>query len=129
MGARGGGTPDRPALFFDAAEDFREWLEENHATETELWMGLRKSHVPNRGLTWEAAVPEALCYGWIDSLAQRIDEDARRQRWTPRKPTSTWSNVNIAHVERLTADGRMRPAGLAAYAKRLADRQGIYSFE
>ncbi|KAB7745750.1 hypothetical protein GA707_04835 [Nostocoides sp. F2B08] len=81
-------------------------------------MGLRKKHVTDRGLTWEEAVPEALCFGWIDSVSQRIDDDSRRQRWTPRRRGSGWSEVNIAHVERLIAEGRMRPAGLEAYARR-----------
>ena len=92
-------------------------------------MGLYKMHVPDRGLTWEEAVPEALRFGWIDSVSQRIDDDARRQRWTPRKSTSNWSAVNIAHVERLTAEGRMRPAGIAAFARRREDRSEIYSYE
>ena len=92
-------------------------------------MGLYKKHVPDRGLTWEQAVIEALCWGWIDSVAQRIDDDARRQRWTPRKPTSNWSSINIAAVERLKAEGRMQPPGLAAYERRRADRSGIYSYE
>jgi len=129
MAARHGGTPERPALFFDTPEDFRGWLEEHHETATELWMGLHKKHVPDRGLTWKEAVPEALCFGWIDSQLQPIDEDANRQRWTPRKASSTWSKVNVALVEQLTAAGRMRPTGLAAYARRKPDRQGIYSYE
>jgi len=124
-----GGTPDKPATFFGSAEEFREWLEANHETATELWMGLNKLHVADRGLTWDDAVPEALCFGWIDSVAQRIDEDAVRQRWTPRKASSVWSTVNIAHVERLVAEGRMRPAGLAAYEKRKPERSGIYAYE
>jgi uncharacterized protein YdeI (YjbR/CyaY-like superfamily) len=124
-----GGTPERPAIFFSGPEEFRAWLEANHATETELWMGLNKRHVPERGLTWEQAVPEALCFGWIDSVSQRIDDDARRQRWTPRKPSSNWSSVNIALVEQLTAEGRMHPAGIAAYERRRDDRSGVYSFE
>jgi uncharacterized protein YdeI (YjbR/CyaY-like superfamily) len=124
-----GGTPERPALFFSGPEEFRAWLEANHATETELWMGLYKKHVPDRGLTWEAAVPEALCFGWIDSVSQRIDDDARRQRWTPRKSSSTWSSVNIALVEQLSVEGRMHPAGLAAFERRREDRSGIYSHE
>jgi uncharacterized protein YdeI (YjbR/CyaY-like superfamily) len=92
-------------------------------------MGLHKRHVAPRGLTWDDAVPEALCYGWIDSVAQRIDADTTRQRWTPRKPTSTWSKVNVALVEQLTAEGRMQPAGLAAYERRRDDRTGIYAYE
>lgn len=129
MIGRPGGTPDRPALFFADAAEFRAWLVANHATATELWMGLNKKHVRDRGLTWGDAVPEALCFGWIDSVAQRIDSDATRQRWTPRKKGSTWSNVNVAHVARLIAEGRMTPAGLAAYEARDPERTGTYSFE
>ncbi|KRC59267.1 hypothetical protein ASE14_16030 [Agromyces sp. Root81] len=124
-----GGTPERPARFFATPAEFRAWLEANHDTATELWMGLYKKHVPDRGLTWEEAVPEALCFGWIDSVSQRIDDDARRQRWTPRKAASTWSSVNIALVEQLTAAGRMHEAGLAAFERRREDRSGIYSHE
>lgn len=124
-----GGTPERPALFFSGPEEFRAWLEANHDSADELWMGLRKKHVADRGLTWEDAVPEALCFGWIDSVAQRIDDDTRRQRWTPRRPGSIWSRVNIAHVERLVAEGRMTPAGLAAFERRREDRSGVYAFE
>lgn len=124
-----GGTPERPALFFADAAEFRAWLEAHHDTADELWMGLYKKHVGERGLTWDDAVPEALCFGWIDSQVQRIDADAVRQRWTPRKRGSTWSAVNVAHVERLTALGRMHPAGLAAYERRSPERTGIYAYE
>lgn len=124
-----GGSSERPALFFDGPAEFRAWLEANHATATELWMGLRAKHVPERGLTWDEAVPEALCFGWIDSVSQRIDGDSRRQRWTPRKPRSNWSAVNIAHVERLLAAGLMHPAGLAAFERRTPERSAVYSYE
>lgn len=124
-----GGTPEKPAIFFSGPEEFRAWLEAHHETAPELWMGLRRAHVADRGLTWQEAVPEALCFGWIDSLAQGIDDDTRRQRWTPRRPGSNWSKINVAHVERLTAEGRMHPAGIAAYEQRRADRTGIYSSE
>lgn len=120
---------DRPAVFFADAEEFRAWLEDNHETATELWMGLYRKGDPERGITWDEAVPVALCYGWIDSVSQRIDERARRQRWTPRKARSIWSDVNIAHVERLTAEGLMRPAGIAAFERRTTDRSGVYSHE
>jgi uncharacterized protein YdeI (YjbR/CyaY-like superfamily) len=126
---REGGTPERPAVFFDGPEDFRAWLEEHHESADELWMGLSKKHVADRGLTWEQAVPEALCFGWIDSKVQRIDEDVVRQRWTPRRSTSVWSTVNLDLVERLTAEGRMRPMGLAAHALRKPERSGIYAYE
>ncbi|MBI2512872.1 MAG: YdeI/OmpD-associated family protein [Opitutae bacterium] len=115
--------------FFKSAADFRAWLEKNHATATELWVGLYKKHVPNPGLTYPDAVIEALCFGWIDSVMRRIDDDRHMQRFTPRKPGSVWSNINVAHVERLTREGRMAPAGLAAFAVRSAAKTGIYSFE
>lgn len=124
-----GGTPERPALFFADAAEFRRWLLANHETATELWMGLYKKHVQPPGLTWAAAVEEALCFGWIDSVSQRIDDDARRQRWTPRRAGSNWSLVNVALVERLVAERRMTPAGLAAFERRRLDRQGVYSHE
>ncbi len=124
-----GGDPDRPTRFFSGPEAFRDWLDEHHATETELWVGLFKKHAAHRGLTWDQAVPEALCYGWIDSVTYRLDEDATRQRWTPRKPASNWSNVNVALVEGLIAAGRMRPAGLAAYARRRPETTGNYTYE
>lgn len=119
---------DVAVVFFADAAAFRAWLEEHHATATELWMGLRRKGHPDRGLTWEDAVPEALCFGWIDSTSYRIDDEARRQRWTPRKPTSNWSAVNIAHVERLLAEGRMHPAGIAAFERRDKSVAG-YSYE
>ncbi|WP_116995730.1 YdeI/OmpD-associated family protein [Desertimonas flava] len=126
---RQGGTEDRPAIFFSGPEEFRAWLEANHETASELWMGLNRRHVADRGLRWEEAVPEALAFGWIDSKAERIDEDRRRQRWTPRRRGSNWSKINIETVERLIAEGRMTPAGLAAYEARRADRSGAYSYE
>ena len=113
-------------MFFSGPEEFRDWLELHHDDETELWMGLYKRHVADRGLTWAEAVPEALAFGWIDSKSERIDDDARRQRWTPRRRGSTWSKVNVDIVERLLAEGRMVPAGIAAYEAR---RTGNYSYE
>lgn len=124
-----GGSPDRPAVFFADAAEFRLWLERHHATASELWMELRRRGHPDRGLTWEDAVPEALSYGWIDSRSERVDADRRRQRWTPRRRRSTWSAINVAHVERLLAEGRMTPAGLAAYEARRDDLTAIYSYE
>lgn len=128
MGAPGG-TPQRPAVFFRDAAEFGRWLAAHHDTETELWMELRKKHVPERGLTWELAVREALCWGWIDSRVERIDGDRTRQRWTPRRRGSIWSAINIASVNELMAAGRMQPSGIAAWEARREDRTGVYSFE
>lgn len=124
-----GGTPERPALFFRDADEFGRWLAAHHDTETELWMGLHRKGHPKAGLTWEAAVREALCWGWIDSLSQGIDAHSRRQRWTPRKAGGNWSTVNINAVAELTAEGRMQPSGLAAFERRREDRSGIYAYE
>ncbi|MGO1466116.1 MAG: YdeI/OmpD-associated family protein [Microbacterium gubbeenense] len=122
-------TDDVPTVFFRDAAAFRAWLEQHHDTESELWMELRRADVADRGLTWADAVPEALCFGWIDSVSHPVDENTRRQRWTPRKARSTWSKINIAHVERLLAEGRMHPSGIAAYERRTEDNSGVYSFE
>lgn len=126
---RAAGSADRPAIAFADAAEWRRWLEFNHDSSTGIWMLLAKKHVADRGLTWADAVPEALCFGWIDSQVQRVDEDWTRQRWTPRKRGSTWSNVNVELVRQLTEQGRMAPAGLAAFAARREERTGIYSFE
>lgn len=124
-----GGTPEKPALFFADGAEFGRWLAANHATADELWMGLWKKDSGRGGLTWAEAVREALCWGWIDSRAERVDEHARRQRWTPRRNGSTWSRVNIAAAEELVAQGRMQPSGRAAFEARREDRSGTYSFE
>lgn len=124
-----GGTPERPAVFFTDAAEWGRWLAAHHDTETELWMGFYRKGHPEAGLTWEEAVREALCWGWIDSLAQGIDEHTRRQRWTPRKSTSTWSTVNVAAAEELISAGRMQPSGLAAFERRRPERSGIYAYE
>lgn len=130
-GARGilNRMDETPMVFFRDAGEFRAWLAQHHATATELWIETRKKHVADRGLTWADAVPEALAYGWIDSVSMPVDDDRRRQRWTPRTPGSIWSKVNVAHAERLIAQGRMAPAGLAAFEARRADRTGTYSHE
>ncbi len=124
-----GGSAERPALFFPDAASFRGWLEANHATSTGVWVGFYKKHVSQPGLRYEQAVQQALCFGWIDSQVQRIDADAVRQRWTPRKSGSIWSNVNVEAVARLTEQGLMRPAGLAAFEARRPERTGIYTHE
>lgn len=121
-------SADPEVVFFADAAAFRAWLDEHHETATELWMERRPKAHPDQGLTWEDAVPEALCFGWIDSTA-RLIRGVRAQRWSPRRPRSNWSAVNVAHVERLLAQGRMRPAGLAAYERRSPERTGVYSFE
>ena len=121
--------PDPEVHFFADAAAFRAWLAQNHDTAEEIWTGFYRTGDPRQGLTWAEAVPEALCFGWIDSISKRIDDASRRQRWTPRRRGSNWSDVNVAHVERLLAEGRMHPAGIAAFERRTAARTGVYSHE
>ena len=124
-----GGTPEQPAVFFRDAAEFGRWLAAHHDTADELWMGLYKKASGKGGITWAEAVREALCWGWIDSRSERVDDDARRQRWTPRRRGSHWSAVNVRAVEELTAEGRMQPSGLAAFGARREDRTAQAAFE
>jgi uncharacterized protein YdeI (YjbR/CyaY-like superfamily) len=116
-------------IFFSSPQEFYDWLEEHHESEAEVYVGYYKTHTGKRGMTWSEAVDQALCFGWIDTRSNSIDEDRYMQRFTPRRPNSNWSNVNVAKVERLIEDGRMRPAGLAAFKRRREERTGIYSYE
>jgi uncharacterized protein YdeI (YjbR/CyaY-like superfamily) len=115
-------------IFFESAAEWRAWLEEHHDTATEVWVGMWRK-ATGRGMTWSEAVDEALCFGWIDSVAKRVDDERRMQRFTPRKATSNWSRVNVGKVEELRQQGKMRPAGEAAFARRRTDKTGVYSFE
>lgn len=121
--------PASEPIFFATAAEFGDWLEAHHATEAEVWTVFYRKGDPRQGLTWADAVPEALRFGWIDSISRAVGDGARVQRWTPRKARSIWSAVNIAHVERLQAEGRMHPAGLAAYEARSPERTAVYSHE
>jgi len=117
-----------PAFFATPAE-LGAWLGEHHATASELWVGFHKKGSGRPSVTWPEAVDEALCVGWIDGVRKRIDEHSYEIRFTPRKPSSTWSAVNIARVAELTALGRMRRAGLEAFARRTESKSGIYAYE
>lgn len=116
-------------IFFDTAASFGAWLAANHETEAELWVGFRKRGSGLPSLTWPEAVDEALCVGWIDAVRMSIDETSYMIRFTRRKPGSIWSAVNIARVAALAAEGRMQPAGRAAFARRKEARSGVYSHE
>jgi uncharacterized protein YdeI (YjbR/CyaY-like superfamily) len=113
------------AIFFSTPAELRTWLEAHHETASELWVGYFKKATGRRSLTWSQVVDEALCFGWIDGKAQRIDEDRYRQRLTPRRPNSNWSAVNVAKIEKLRAEGRMAPAGEAAFAARRENRSAL----
>lgn len=115
--------------FFPTPADFRRWLAKHHATATELLVGFYKVGSGKASITWPESVDQALCFGWIDGLRKRIDDESYTIRFTPRKPTSTWSAVNIKRVEELIQLGLMTPAGLKAFEARKANRSGIYSYE
>jgi uncharacterized protein YdeI (YjbR/CyaY-like superfamily) len=115
--------------FFPAAKEFRKWLEEHHAAARELWVGFYKKSTGRASIAWPESVDEALCVGWIDGIRKSVDESSYVIRFTPRKPRSTWSAVNIRRARALTVEGRMHPAGLHAFEARRENRSGIYSYE
>ncbi len=117
------------AIFFETPSELRAWLEEHHATASELSVGYYRKASGRRSLTWSQVVDEALCFGWIDGKAQRLDEHRYRQRLTPRRPNSNWSAVNIAKVAELRAQGRMTPAGEVPFAARREESSGTLSYE
>jgi len=92
-------------------------------------VGYWKTHTARPSLTWSEAVDQALCFGWIDGRVNRIDDESHMQRFTPRRPGSNWSKINVEKVAKLTEAGLMRPAGLAAFEKRTDSKTGVYSFE
>ena len=113
--------------FFPTPSDFRAWLEENHDKAQELWVGYYKAATGKPSITWPESVDQALCFGWIDGLRKGIDEESYKIRFTPRKPDSNWSAVNINRVEELSQLGLMQAAGLKAFEQRSSDQ--TYSYE
>jgi uncharacterized protein YdeI (YjbR/CyaY-like superfamily) len=115
--------------FFATPAAFRAWLEKHHDTAEELWVGFYKTASGKASITWPEAVDVALSFGWIDSVRKSIDEISYTNRFTPRRPGSTWSAVNVGRVKELTRMGLMHPAGLKAFEWRREDKTGIYSYE
>ena len=108
-------------VYFTSPAEFRAWLEAHHEDANELWVGYHRRATGRASLTWSESVDEALCFGWIDGLRRTVDAERYAIRFTPRRPRSIWSQVNIERVAALTAEGRMRPAGLAIHAARRPD--------
>lgn len=109
----------RPEVtFFPSATAFGEWLAEHHASATELWVGFWRKASGKGGITYPEALDEALCWGWIDGIRKKVDAQRYTNRFTPRRPGSHWSAVNVRHVERLLAEQRMQPPGIAVYGAR-----------
>ena len=120
---------DLEPIFFASPEEFHAWLEEHHEMADEVLVGFYKVKTGIPSMTWSQSVDEALCFGWIDGRGKRIDDKSHTIRFTPRRPGSIWSAVNVAKVAKLTEEGRMRPAGISAFEKRREDRTAVYSFE
>ena len=115
--------------FFATAADFRAWLERHHDSVSELLLGFHRKGSGRPSITWPEAVDQALCFGWIDGVRRRIDDERYSIRFTPRTPRSTWSVVNVKRVGELTELGLMHPAGVAAFERRSDDRTAIYAYE
>lgn len=115
--------------FFPTPSHLRKWFEKNHNRETELLAGFYKKDSGKPSITWPESVREALCFGWIDGIRKSLDESSYSIRFTPRKPNSIWSAVNVKHAEELTKLGLMHPKGLDTFNKRDEKKSKIYSFE
>lgn len=117
------------AIYFRSAAEFRAWLEKNHATVAEVLVGFHRVSSGKPSLTWSESVDQALCFGWIDGVRRSVDATRYTIRFTPRKPRSNWSKINIAKVAALRSADLMRPAGEKAYSAREEKRSGVYAFE
>lgn len=115
--------------FFETPADFRNWLKKHHATYTEFLVGFYKRGSGKPSITWPESVDQALCFGWIDGVRKRVDDEAYTIRFTPRKKGSIWSAVNIKRANELIEMGLMQPAGLRAFEARSEEKSRIYSYE
>ncbi|MEP7066253.1 MAG: YdeI/OmpD-associated family protein [Gemmatimonadota bacterium] len=123
-------SPKTPApVFFATPALFRAWLERNHEAHSELLVGFYKRDSGRESMTWPESVNEALCFGWIDGVRRRIDDESYSIRFTPRKAVSIWSTVNINKIRELIAANRVHPAGLRALERRSIGKSSVYSYE
>jgi len=122
-------SPAGSPAFFATAAEFRQWLAAHAEDHTELLVGFHKVGCGKPSMSWPESVDEALCFGWIDGVRKRIDADSYQIRFTPRKPNSIWSVVNIAKFEQLSAQSRTTAAGVAAFAKRREEKSAVYAYE
>lgn len=118
-----------PPTFFASGKAFHDWLARHHASETELLLGFHKKSSGLGGITYSEALDEALAFGWIDGVRKSLNDDSYTIRFTPRKPRSIWSAINVKRVKELEAAKRMMEPGRAAFAKRDDKRTAIYSYE
>ncbi|MBO9683930.1 MAG: YdeI/OmpD-associated family protein [Flavisolibacter sp.] len=116
-------------IFFKSLNELHKWFQKSHGKTSEVWIGFYKVNSGKKGIGYKEAVDEALCFGWIDGIRKSLDEESYVNRFTPRKKSSIWSNVNIKRINELIEEGRVHPAGLAAFKERTKERSGLYSFE
>jgi uncharacterized protein YdeI (YjbR/CyaY-like superfamily) len=122
-------TTDPVPIFYVTADEWRQWLAEHHTKWQEVWVGFYKKGTGRASMTYPEAVDQALCFGWIDGVRSSVDADSYMNRFSPRKPTSNWSAVNIRRVGELMAAGLMHQAGLAAFEARKPEHSESHSFE
>lgn len=116
-------------IFFKNQSELRKWFQKKHLSEQELILGYYKKGTGKETVSWSESVDQALCFGWIDSVKKSIDGESYQIRFTPRKPNSIWSNVNIKKIEELKNKGLMHPTGIEAFNKRKEHKSGVYAFE
>src|SRR5690349_14533550 len=121
--------PTDSPIFFARSDDFRGWLEKYHHIITEQWVGFHRKSSGRPSITWPEAVDEALCFGWIDGLRKTIDAQSYKIRFTPRRPTSIWSAINIARMKELIRGGQVHSSGMTAFQKRIPAKSHVYSYE
>jgi uncharacterized protein YdeI (YjbR/CyaY-like superfamily) len=119
----------RNVIYFRSAAELRKWFKAHHRKAEELWVGFYKKQSGTPSVTWPESVDEALCVGWIDGIRKSVAADSYTIRFSPRRKGSIWSAVNMRRVKALTDEKRMLPPGLKAYAARLENKSGIYSYE
>ncbi len=119
----------KPVFFFATQSDFHAWLAKHHDTTQELWVGFYKKSSGKPSITWPEAVDEVLCFGWIDGVRRSIDPISYTIRFTPRKPRSIWTAVNINRAKELIGLELMGPAGLKAFRELAEERSAVYSYE
>ena len=115
-------------VYFKTTADLHRWLEANHSSAPELLIGFYKKASGKGGPSYQEAVDELLCFGWIDGVKRRVDDERYTHRITPRRPGSIWSHVNVGHVQRLIKAGKMHPAGLKAFQAHLSSGKRAYTF-
>jgi uncharacterized protein YdeI (YjbR/CyaY-like superfamily) len=116
-------------FYFKTSSDFRKWLLKNHKDKSELLVGFYKVSSNRPSMTWSESVDQAICFGWIDGVRKSIDHESYCIRFTPRKPTSIWSAINIKKVEELSANGLMHASGIEIFEKRKEEKSRVYSYE